>query len=64
MRRLYAEFQKQVGIRPPGKPIFFASAFAGSVDNLLLPIARNLADFTFQLLYENTGERDPDWDLN
>lgn len=50
VRAMYKEFQSTVG-PAAGKPWFFGSAFAGSVNNLLPPVARTLADRLFERLY-------------
>jgi hypothetical protein len=58
------EFQTTAG-SAGGKPYFFGSAFVGSVDNLLPPSARKLADHLFERLYlpllDPTKSRREDW---
>jgi len=47
---MYEEFQSTVG-PASGKPLFFGSAFAGSITSLLPSVARTLADRLFEQLY-------------
>jgi len=52
-KRMFELFQSRARGRP-GKPIYFGSAFVGTVDPLDLDVARRLADDYFEMLYEVT----------
>ena len=52
-KRMFALFQSRARGRP-GKPIYFGSAFVGTVDPVDLEVARLLADDYFEMLYEVT----------
>jgi hypothetical protein len=52
-KRMFDLFQSRARGRP-GRPIYFGSAFVGTVDPLDLDVARLLADDYFELLYEVT----------
>ncbi len=52
-KSMFDLFQSRARGRP-GKPIYFGSAFVGTVDPLDLDVARLLADDYFELLYEVT----------
>ena len=51
--RMFALFQSRARGRP-GKPIYFGSAFVGTVDPVDLEVARLLADDYFEMLYDIT----------
>jgi hypothetical protein len=48
-RRMFVRFQS-LARQSPGKPMFDGSSFVGSVENLILDIARDLADAFFVML--------------
>lgn len=50
MRIMFRLFQERAR-RAPGKPLFYASAFTGSIQKLLPNTARQLAEDYFKLLY-------------
>lgn len=52
-RRMFELFQTRARTRP-GKPVYFGSAFVGTVDPVDPGIARQLADDYFEMLYEAT----------
>lgn len=51
--RMFELFQSRARGRP-GKPIYFGSAFVGTIDPIDIDTARLLADDYFELLYEAT----------
>jgi hypothetical protein len=51
MKDMYAKFCSAVGPKAPGKPLFWGTAFVGSIDNIALEPAMTLADSLFETLY-------------